>query len=107
MKTGEVKNAQNRSSVTSLYYRGCRGRPLVLSGRIAMFRISSGMDWPIVEVESAAEIMPAIRAALPGWYHIDEITTKPLPFHRTARRWGIVIKRGDGSVVIGRDPWDN
>jgi hypothetical protein len=32
------------------------------------------MDWPIIDVETLGQIRPAIRAAAPGCYHIDEIT---------------------------------
>jgi hypothetical protein len=58
------------------------------------------MDWPVVDVETTAQIEPAIRAAKPGWYHIDEIIRDPLTSGRTSRRWGVGIKRADGSVVI-------
>jgi hypothetical protein len=30
----------------------------------------------------------------------------PLPSGHTSRRWGVGIKRSDGSVVFEADPWD-
>jgi hypothetical protein len=69
-----------------------------------MFRISNGMDWPIVDVKTVDEIRCAIRAEKPGYYHIDEIVRYPLPAGYSSRRWGIGIKRPDGSVTIAPDP---
>ena len=41
----------------------------------------------------------------PGRYHVDEISSDPLSSGHTSRRWGIVIKRQDGSIVVEPDPW--
>jgi hypothetical protein len=69
-----------------------------------MFRISTGMDWPIADVDTEEEIEPVIRASEPGRYHVDEIGTNPLAPGRTSRRWGIAIRHPDGSVVLLPDP---
>ena len=42
----------------------------------------------------------------PGRYHVDQIEADPLPSGHTWRRWGIAIKRPDGSVDLEPDPWD-
>jgi hypothetical protein len=71
-----------------------------------MFRISKGTD-TVIDVALVDEIEPAIRASKAGCYHVDQIERDPLPSGHTSRRWGVAIKRGDGSVVIERDPWED
>ena len=44
-------------------------------------------------------IEPAIRSSEPSRYHVDEISRDPLPCGHTSRRWGVGIKRPDGTVV--------
>jgi hypothetical protein len=70
-----------------------------------MYHISAGPDH-VVDVAQADEIEPAIRAAEPGRYYADQIERDPLPSGHTSRRWGVAIKRQDGSVVLEPDPWD-
>jgi len=40
-----------------------------------------------------------------GRFHIDEISSNPLPSGHTSRRWGTAIKRPDGAVTLDPDPW--
>ena len=69
-----------------------------------MYRVTQGEDgFDADSIENARE---ALRAGEPGRYHIDEIAADPLPSGHTSRRWGVGIKRADGSVVIGPDPWE-
>jgi hypothetical protein len=70
-----------------------------------MYRIRTGADCPIVDVETAGQIEAALRAVKPGRYRIDEITHDPLHFGRTSRRWGVGIKRDDGSVMLVLGRW--
>jgi hypothetical protein len=58
-----------------------------------------------LDVETAGQIETAIRAVEPGRYRIDEITHDPLHFGHTSRRWGVAIKRDDGSVLVVLGPW--
>jgi hypothetical protein len=69
-----------------------------------MFRLS-GKDDFLVDVEKLVEIEPVIRSAPPGRYHVDEISSRPLPSGYTAQKWGTAIKRADDSVVIEPGPW--
>jgi hypothetical protein len=55
-------------------------------------------------VASIDQIEPVIRSSPPGRYHVDEMSTKPLPSSYTAQRWGVGIKMADGSVLIEPDP---
>jgi hypothetical protein len=71
-----------------------------------MFRISRFGSDEVADVAQVDEIEPAIRSSAPGAYHVDEICADPLPSGRTSRRWGIVIKRQNGSLVIEPDPWE-
>ena len=58
-----------------------------------------------MDVGSVEAIEDAVRAGEPGGFHADEICSDPLPSGRTSRRWGVGIKRPDGSVTIEKDPW--
>ena len=71
-----------------------------------MYRISRNGQEPIVDVDQVEAIEPVIRSSEPGRYHVDEISADPLPSGHTSRRWGVGIKRADGTVVIEPDPWD-
>jgi hypothetical protein len=42
----------------------------------------------------------------PGRYHVDEISTTPLPSGHTARRWGLLLKLADGTIIEEPDPWE-
>jgi hypothetical protein len=57
-------------------------------------------------VAQVDEIEPAIRSIERGHYHVDQIERDPLPSSHTSRRWGVRIKKRDGSVVIERDAWE-
>jgi len=41
-----------------------------------------------------------------GRYTVDEITSHPLPSGHTARRWGVLLKLDDGTIIEKPDPWD-
>jgi hypothetical protein len=60
----------------------------------------------VTDVAQADQIEPAVRAAKPGRYDIDQIEREPLPSGHTSRRWGVAIKGPDGSVMIEPDPWE-
>ena len=70
-----------------------------------MFRISRAGQERIINVDSVEKLAPEIHAPPPGRYHVDEISAVPLPSGHTSRRWGVGIKRADGSVVVKPDPW--
>jgi hypothetical protein len=71
-----------------------------------MYRTSRDGQEPIIDVDQVDAIEAAIRSSEPGRDHVDEISRDPLPSGNTSRRWGVGIKRADGSVVIEPDPWD-
>jgi len=41
-----------------------------------------------------------------GRYTVDEIASEPLPSGHTARRWGVMLKLDDGTVIEEAGPWD-
>ena len=41
-----------------------------------------------------------------GRYVVDEIASDPLPSGHTARRWGVLLKLDDGTIIEEPDPWD-
>jgi hypothetical protein len=71
-----------------------------------MYRISRHGHEPIVDVDQVEAIEPVIRSSDSGRYHVDEISAEPLPSGHTSRRWGVGIKRADGSVALEPDPWE-
>jgi hypothetical protein len=71
-----------------------------------MYRVSRNGHKPIIDIDHVEAIEPAIRSSKSGRYHVDQIERDPLPSGRTARRWGVGIKRPDGSVELEPDPWD-
>ena len=42
----------------------------------------------------------------PGRYTVDQIAAHSLPSGHTARRWGVLLKPEDGTVIEEADPWD-
>jgi hypothetical protein len=70
-----------------------------------MYLISQRGQEPIVDVDQVEAIEFAIHSNNPGKYHVDEISDDPLPSGHTARRWGIGVKRADGTVDLELDPW--
>ena len=43
-----------------------------------------------------------IGSGRPGRYHVDEISSEPLPSGHTSRRWGMGIKRADGNRALSQ-----
>ena len=41
-----------------------------------------------------------------GRYTVDQIASEPLPSGHTARRWGVLLKLDDGTIIEEPDPWD-
>ncbi len=71
-----------------------------------MFRISRDGQEPFVEVESVAQIVPAIRSRPPGQYAIDEVSDDPLVGRHASRRWGTGIICPDGVISIKPNQWE-
>jgi hypothetical protein len=69
-----------------------------------IYRISRSSRDPIVDVSSPDAIGGAVRAGKPGSYHIDEISSDPLPSGHASHRWGTAIKHPDGTVAVEPDP---
>jgi hypothetical protein len=65
-----------------------------------MYRVSRAGREPIVDVDQVGKIEPLIRSSEPRRYQVDEISAKLLPSGYTSRRWGVGIKRADGSVEL-------
>ena len=71
-----------------------------------MFRVSRDGQEPVVDVAQVEAIGPVVQRSQLGRYHVDENGDDMLPSRHTSRRWGVVIKRDDGSVVVEPDPWE-
>jgi hypothetical protein len=68
-------------------------------------RISQPAREPVSDVGSVEAVEGAIQVTGPDHYHVDEISSDPLPSGHTSRRWGTAIKRPDGAVTLDPDPW--
>jgi hypothetical protein len=42
----------------------------------------------------------------PGRYVVDEIATDTPPSGHTARRWGVMLKLADGTIIEEPDLWE-
>jgi hypothetical protein len=73
---------------------------------MSIFRISRPYDDRVVDVDFFGGVEKIIGSSSPGRYHVDEISADQLPSGHGSRRWGVGIKRADGTVVIELDPWD-
>ncbi len=60
-----------------------------------MHRISRIGPEPIIDVDQVEEIESTIRSSKPGRYHVDEISSNPLPIpiEGTAHNMGINQRR--------------
>ncbi len=72
-----------------------------------MYRISQSGQEPIIDVDSAEGIEPAIRSNVPSRYHVNEIIRGPLPCGHTSRRWGVGTKLQDRRMKLKPDPWES
>jgi hypothetical protein len=70
-----------------------------------MYRISRNGQEPIIDVDQIEASERASRPSKPCRHHVDEISAEPLPSGHNSRRWGVGIKRADGSVALEADPW--
>ena len=61
---------------------------------------------PVATVDSLEGVKRVVEGLSPGRYHVDEISGGPLLTGHTSRRWGVGIKRADGSVDPEPDPWE-
>ena len=71
----------------------------------SVYRISRPGREPITDVDSVEAVERDVRAGEPCRYHVDEISSNPLPSGHTSRRWGTAIKRPDGAMTLDPDPW--
>ncbi len=69
-----------------------------------MYRISPEEQESIIEVATVEASELTIRLMKPGRYNVDELSADPLPNGDTSKRWGVVIKRSDGTLAIEVDP---
>jgi hypothetical protein len=69
-----------------------------------MFRISKIGQVAVADVVSYRQIVPAIREAGPGCYHVDQMNGDTVPFGHASRRWAVVTNKPNGAIVIEYEP---
>jgi hypothetical protein len=57
------------------------------------------------DADSIDDLKGLLGDLKPGRYSVDEISSKPLPSGHTARRWGVLLKLDDGTIIEEPDPW--
>ena len=67
-----------------------------------ILRLNDTNGDPIRSAGSRESVDRFLEDPPPGRYHIDEISSDPLPLSHTSRRWGFGFKW----VAIDCDPWD-
>jgi hypothetical protein len=70
-----------------------------------ILRVNDPNGDPIGTADSQESIKGSIERLGPGRYHVDEISSDPLPSGHTSRRCEFGIMRPDGVVTIDADPW--
>jgi hypothetical protein len=70
-----------------------------------ILRVNDPNGDPIGTADSPEGIKRVIEGLGPGWYHLDEISSDPLPSGHTSRRWGVGFKDKNGTIAIEPDPW--
>jgi hypothetical protein len=71
----------------------------------SIYCISQPGRKPMTDVGTVEAVEGSIRDGKPGRYHIHQISAEPLPSGHTSRRWGVGIKRPDGSITLDPDLW--
>ena len=69
-----------------------------------VYRVSKGPNVGDL-LGSIESLVASARDHGPGRFHVDQISSDPLPSGHTSRRWGVVIAKTDGTVSVDRDPW--
>jgi hypothetical protein len=73
---------------------------------MSLFRIVDRDGEMLADADSLDGLTEIVRHAPTGCYHVDEISSTPLPSGHTARRWGSALHHEDGRVVLDPDPWE-
>jgi hypothetical protein len=68
-----------------------------------MFRVSR--DDLIGDADTLDGAREIVQQRPPGRYHVDEVSTEPLPSGHTSLAWGKLIRRKDGRVEDEPHPW--
>ena len=70
-----------------------------------ILRVNDPNGEPIGTADSQEGIKRVIEGLGPGRYHVDEISSDPLPSGHTSRRWGVGFKDKNSTIAIEPDPW--
>jgi hypothetical protein len=68
----------------------------------SIFQISDSADCWVADVDTLAQIAPAVRSVTPGHYLVEEIRAddNPFPSGHHSRAWGTAIHHPDGRVAL-------
>ena len=67
--------------------------------------VNSQGDW-LADAHSIGYLKGLVATLGPGCYSLDEIRDEPGPSGHPSRRWGVILKLEDGTILTEPDPWE-
>jgi len=72
-----------------------------------VYRLIDSKGEMLSDADSIEHLKGILGYLDPGRYTVDQIAAHPLPSGHTARRWGVLLKLEDGTIIEKPDPWDD
>jgi len=68
------------------------------------YRLTDSRGVILSDADSIGYFQGLVAAFEPGHYVVDEITTGPEPSAQTTRRWGVIFKLVEGTIIVEPEP---
>jgi hypothetical protein len=68
------------------------------------YRLTDSHGEVLHEADTVGYLQGLVGDFEPGHYVVDELTTGPEPAGPTARRWGVIFKLVDGTLLVEPEP---
>jgi hypothetical protein len=72
----------------------------------SLFRLVDPIGELVIVGDSIGYMKGMLGDLRPGSYQVDELSAEPHPSGHTARRWGMLFKLSDGTIIEEPDPWE-
>ena len=70
------------------------------------YRLVDSKGEMLSDADSIEHLKGILGHLEPGRYMVEQIASHPLPSGHTARRWEVLLKLDDGTIIEEPDPWD-
>jgi hypothetical protein len=70
------------------------------------YRLVDSKGELLVDADTIGYLKGLVGDLGPGRYTVDEIRAEPAPSGHTSRRWGVIFKLEDGTIISEPDPWE-